>query len=138
LFTWAFKKGLSFYCQNLYTEGSYETRPLFMPEEKPFFSILVHLLDRTSPLFSFTMDSILSQSFSSYEIIVLDGRKDKHTLDLFLLYAPFLTCSYPSLNENIFFMLNKGVSLAQGEYIHVCRQGSFICRGTLLLLFETS
>jgi hypothetical protein len=96
-----------------------------MPEEKPFFSILVPLLDRTSPLFSFTMDSILSQSFSSYEIIVLDGRKDKHTLDLFLLYAPFLTCSYPSLNENIFFMLNKGVSLAQGEYIHVLSPGEF-------------
>ena len=41
---------------------------------EPFLSVVVVITDETAHLLPFTLDSIVSQSVTSFEIIVIDGQ----------------------------------------------------------------
>lgn len=92
---------------------------------KPFFTVVVPVTDQSAHLLPFTMDSIVSQAFNDFEIIVVDGLSSSSRYDLFHSYHDEKTRVYSALDHNLFAMMNKGISLAKAEYVHLLLPGEF-------------
>lgn len=93
--------------------------------KKPFFSVIVPVLDKTLHLLPFTLDSIVSQEFEGFEIVLIDGQSGEHDLDLFNAYQPHISRIYSALDRHPFSMKNKGLMLARGKYLHFLDPGEF-------------
>lgn len=91
----------------------------------PYFSIIIPITDRNAHLLPFTMDSIASQRFDAYEVIVIDGQTKEHSLAIFDAYSPRIAHIDTTLDRNLSAMLNKGVDLSKGEYLHFLQPGEF-------------
>lgn len=70
-----------------------------------------------------TICSILKQSFSNYEYIIVDGKSEDKTNDIIQKYLPMfenrgITVKYISEKDNgIFNAMNKGIDMAEGIWI---------------------
>lgn len=89
------------------------------------FSVIVPIMDQNVHLLPFTMDSIAEQAFDSYEVIVIDGQTKEHSLSIFDAYQAHITRIYTALDRDLSAMFNKGVDLAQGQYLHFMQPGEF-------------
>lgn len=91
-------------------------------EDKPFFSIVVFVRD--SPhLLSVTMDSILHQSFSSYEIILVISSNSPIVHEALEYYKDKIAKVYYESDENLANLMNKGISYSDGRFIHFLHPG---------------
>ncbi|MBS0605209.1 MAG: glycosyltransferase [Verrucomicrobia bacterium] len=93
--------------------------------DSPIFSIIVPLTDENVHLLPFTMDSIAEQTLNSYEVIVIDAQTKEHSLCVFDAYRSHITRIYTALDRNLSAMLNKGVDLSRGSYLHFMQPGEF-------------
>ena len=72
-----------------------------------------------------TLDSIQSQLFTDYELIIVDGKSTDDTI----YYAKQYESIIPNLliisepDKGIYDAMNKGVSIAKGEYIYFLNAG---------------
>jgi glycosyltransferase involved in cell wall biosynthesis len=89
------------------------------------FSVVMVITDSTAHLVSLTMDSVVSQSYDSFEIVVIDGQTQEHSLEIFDAYKARISRIYSALDLNLYSMMNKGISLAKGQYIHFLMPGEF-------------
>ncbi len=92
---------------------------------RPFFSVILPIVDQNVHLLPFTLDSIAEQVFDAYEVIVIDAQTKEHSLGVFDAYRPHITRIYTALDRNMGAMLNKGIDLSCGEYLHFLRPGEF-------------
>ncbi|MBS0651222.1 MAG: glycosyltransferase [Verrucomicrobia bacterium] len=97
----------------------------FSQDAKPYFTVIVPVTDQTAYMLPFTLDSIVEQAFDAFEIIIIDGQSKAHTHDVFQAYRNRITRIYSALDKNLFAMMNKGISLAKGEYVHILIPGEF-------------
>src|SRR5579871_4965218 len=101
------------------------------------FSIIITITDKNAHLLAFTLDSIALQTFYSYEIIVIDGQTKEHSLAIFDAYRPRIVRIYTALDRNLSAMMNKGVDLSKGKYLHFLQPGEFyISQNSLHFLKE--
>lgn len=69
-----------------------------------------------------TFESVLNQSFTDYEYIVVDGASKDDTLDIIKEYVPKFGGRMRYISEpdkGIYDAMNKGIRLAQGEIIGI-------------------
>ena len=108
-----------------------------MADHTPYVSVIVPITDQNVHLLSFTMDSIASQAFGAFEVIVVDGQTREHSLAIFDAYRHCVARFYTALDRNLSAMLNKGAELAKGKFLHFLQPGEFyISRNSLLILKE--
>lgn len=85
---------------------------------KPFFSVIIPALNEE--LYLPKLLSCLSQqTFTSFEVIVVDGNSDDKTVEKAKTFSntlPFLQI-VPSKKRNVSHQRNKGVSVSTGEYL---------------------
>jgi glycosyltransferase involved in cell wall biosynthesis len=96
-------------------------------EQKPFFSILTVTKDNRRTLEE-TIQSVYCQYFSDLEHIVIDGASNDGTVLLLKEYEKKYPLKWMSENDRgIGDALNKGLSLARGQYVIVIQSDdSFI------------
>ncbi|NOW98521.1 glycosyltransferase family 2 protein [Mucilaginibacter sp. SG564] len=88
-----------------------------MPD-KPFFSIIIPVFNSAATL-SAALDSILNQTFGSYEVIIIDGLSTDDTSSIISDYAKRLPIQYLSGPDNgIYDAMNKGIRLAEGNWLY--------------------
>lgn len=92
-----------------------------------------------------TLDSILTQTFTDFEYLVVDGGSKDNTLALLEFYKPlfakenkvFRYVSEP--DQGTYDAMNKGIQLAKGEWINYMNAGdSFYEDSTLHEFFSAS
>lgn len=92
-----------------------------------------------------TLDSILTQTFTDFEYLVVDGASKDNTLTLLESYKPlfakeskvFRYVSEP--DKGTYDAMNKGIRLAKGEWINYMNAGdSFYKDSTLYEFFSAS
>jgi glycosyltransferase involved in cell wall biosynthesis len=87
-----------------------------MDEHPPFFSVIT-VVRNGMPYIAQTMQSVLMQTESEYEYIVIDGASTDGTMEIVRNHASQLTswCSEP--DKGIADAFNKGLGAAKGDYI---------------------
>jgi putative colanic acid biosynthesis glycosyltransferase len=92
-----------------------------------------------------TIESVLNQKFKNFEYIIIDGNSKDKTIQIVKSYeSKFknknINYSWISQSDNgIYDAMNKGVSLAKGEWCNFMNTGdSFISPDVLNIIFNTN
>lgn len=84
--------------------------------KSPFFSVVIPLYNKEKTI-SITVESVLSQTFENFEIIIVnDGSKDKGPLFVQEIHDPRITLIHQE-NKGVSTSRNRGIEKAHGEYI---------------------
>jgi len=83
----------------------------------PFFSIIVPTLN-SSKTVGKCLDSILSQSFQNFEVLIIDGLSIDATLRIIKKYHDNRIRIYSEEDQGIYDAMNKGLELAQGQWLY--------------------
>ena len=84
-----------------------------------------------------TIDSVLAQTWTDYEWIVIDGGSSDGSRELIGQYQEHFAywCSEP--DRGVYHAMNKGIARAKGEYINFMNSGDiFYSEGTLYAVFS--
>ena len=73
-----------------------------------------------------TIDSIVFQTFSDYEYIIIDGGSTDGSVDIIKQYADKITYWVSEPDSGIFNAMNKGVLKATGEYCQFLNSGDIL------------
>ncbi len=86
------------------------------PNSLPKISIIT-IVRNGMPFVEQTVDSVLGQSYSNLEYIVIDGGSTDGTLDIIKFHEAGITKWISEKDEGIAAAFNKGLSFATGDYI---------------------
>jgi glycosyltransferase involved in cell wall biosynthesis len=73
-----------------------------------------------------TMLSVLNQSYSNIEYVVIDGASNDGTLDILMQYKSRISKLVSEKDKGIYDAMNKGLSLATGDYVLFMNSGDEI------------
>lgn len=96
--------------------------------QNPLFSI-VTVCYNSEKTISRTIESILAQTFTDYEYIIVDGMSKDKTLDIINQYEPLFKGRMKIKSEpdkGIYNAFNKGIQRAIGKYIWIVNSDDFI------------
>ncbi len=79
-----------------------------------------------------TIQSILSQSFKDYEIIIIDSASDDGTLEILSKYKSFIHKYISEEDNGIYQAMNKGLHMAHGEYVYFLNGGDTLYKNDTL------
>jgi len=102
----------------------------------PRVSIIVPTYNCAQSISS-TLDSLLDQNYQNLEIIAIDADSVDRTLELLEGYTDPRLRIYSVSSYNRYEMFNKGISLAQGEYLNFLFPGDFYVRPDTLRIMMT-
>jgi len=106
--------------------------------EYPKVSVVIPLYNDAVKV-SLTLESILSQTYPSYEIIVVDAGSTDRSINVIKNYRDHRVHIFSVSRARRYEMCNKGISQASGEYINFLFAGDFyIHRYALLHMMETA
>lgn len=74
---------------------------------------------------SITLESIKQQKYSPLEIIIIDAGSTDRTLERVSSYASLITRIYTVTHFNVADMMNRGISLAKGDYLSFLYPGTY-------------
>lgn len=79
-----------------------------------------------------TLDSVLTQSFTDFEYIVIDGKSTDKTVEIVNEFRPQLAHFVSELDKSLYDAINKGIAQAKGKWIY-CIQGDdvFVSKDSL-------
>lgn len=98
--------------------------------ETPKISIIIPVLNNLFGLQK-TIESIQNQLFKNYEVWIIDGDSSNETLEyLSKLETPFFYQS--EKDKGIYDAMNKGISLAKGEWFYFLGSGDCLNNETVL------
>ena len=86
-----------------------------------------------------TIESVLSQRFTDYEYIIVDGLSKDNTVSIAKEYEErFLgrLRIYSERDKGIYDAMNKGIRLAKGDYIWLVNADDYICDNALQELYD--
>lgn len=81
-----------------------------------------------APYLAQRLDSILTQTFQDFELIFLDDASPDHTREVFDRYAqnPRIRAVFNERNSgNVFKQWNRGLAMAQGEYVWIAESDDY-------------
>jgi glycosyltransferase involved in cell wall biosynthesis len=86
---------------------------------KPLFSIVTVVFNGAA-LIDLTMQSVINQSFTQYEYIIIDGLSNDGTIDIIRQYAEQKPSTIQWISEKdkgLYDAMNKGLRMAKGRFI---------------------
>lgn len=94
---------------------------LFM-REKPLLSI-VTVCYQAEKLLAETLDSVMSQTFQSFELVIVDGASTDNTVAIAQRYQSKIGTLISEKDKGIYDAMNKGIEHAKGEWIYFLNAG---------------
>ena len=89
-------------------------------------SIITINLNNQSGLIK-TIQSVISQTFKDFEWIIIDGDSTDGSKELLKKHIQHFTHCISEKDNGIYNAMNKGIKLAQGEYIYFLNSGDYLC-----------
>lgn len=79
-----------------------------------------------------TMKMVSEQTFTDYEIIVIDGGSKDNTIEAFKTYRDKIGYIISEPDNGIYDAMNKGIAAAKGKWIYFMNLGDEFCSNTVL------
>ena len=73
-----------------------------------------------------TIESVVSQTFTDYEYIVIDGASTDESVDVIKQYTDKITYWVSEFDKGIYNAMNKGILKAKGEYCLFLNSGDWL------------
>jgi len=84
-----------------------------------------------------TIESVVCQTFKNYEYIVIDGASTDESVDVINEHSKHLTYFVSEPDDGIYYAMNKGIKVANGEYCLFLNSGDYLVSNfTLERVFE--
>lgn len=109
-----------------------------MMNKQPFFSIIIPAYNASVFLPS-TLDSILAQSYSNFELLLIDDGSTDNTADICTHYT-FLDKRISLIskqNEGVSVARNRGLEIAKGEYVIFVDSDDILYLEALSILYNS-
>jgi glycosyltransferase involved in cell wall biosynthesis len=90
---------------------------------KPPFISIVTVVYNAELLLEKTILSIINQTYSNYEFIIVDGQSNDGSMDLINKYKSRITKVVSEKDQGIYDAMNKGTRLASGNFIQFLNAG---------------
>lgn len=79
-----------------------------------------------------TIDSVISQTFTDYEWIVIDGGSTDGSRELIEKYSNHFTYWVSEPDKGIYNAMNKALPLVKGEWVQFLNSGDWLCENNTL------
>lgn len=79
-----------------------------------------------------TIESVVNQTFTDYEFIVIDGKSTDGSVELIHEYQDKISYWVSEKDSGIYNAMNKGIKQAKGEYLHFLNSGDILAAPTTL------
>ncbi len=79
-----------------------------------------------------TIESVVSQTFTNYEYIIIDGGSTDGSVEIIKLYADTITYWVSEPDKGIYNAMNKGILQAKGEYCQFLNSGDWLINTKIL------
>jgi len=73
-----------------------------------------------------TIESVVSQTFTDFEYIIIDGASTDYSVDIIKEYADRITYWVSEPDNGIYNAMNKGILKAKGEYLLFLNSGDWL------------
>lgn len=83
-----------------------------------------------------TMESVLAQSFTAYEYIIIDGGSTDGSNKYIEQHADKLSYSVSEKDEGVYDAMNKGICRASGKFIMFLNSGDYLVDDNTLMLAQ--
>jgi len=80
-----------------------------------------------------TIQSVVSQTFTDYEYIIIDGGSTDDSVEIIKQYADKITYWVSEPDKGIYNAMNKGILQAKGEYCQFLNSGDLLYSDTVLI-----
>ena len=97
----------------------------------PFISIITVVKNDPSGLQK-TLESVIEQDFNNYEYIIIDGASKDSTVDVIKNYESSINYWISESDNGIYDAMNKGISVAKGEWIHLLNASDYYVDSSVL------
>lgn len=74
-----------------------------------------------------TMQSVIDQTYSNIEYIIIDGGSTDGTVDIIKKYSGKLSYWISERDKGVYDAMNKGIKISTGEYINFMNSGDTFC-----------
>ena len=74
-----------------------------------------------------TIDSVLQQTMSNIEFIIIDNESNDGSIELVKSYGSKITKFISEKDTGVYNAQNKGINLAKGKYLLFLNSGDFLC-----------
>ena len=85
-----------------------------------------------------TIQSVIGQNYENVEYIIIDGGSTDRTLDIVKKYEDHIDYWVSEPDEGIYDAMNKGISIAKGEWINFMNADDWFVDNTLHLVAEAT
>ena len=82
-----------------------------------------------------TIESVINQTFTDYEFIIIDGGSTDSSLEIIKQYANKITYWVSEPDNGIYNGMNKGIGQADGEYCFFLNSGDWMIENNTLYKF---
>ena len=103
--------------------------------KKPIFTIITVVLNNEKFLEE-TIKSVLNQSYTDYEYIIIDGGSTDNTLNIIKKYERKIDYWISQKDKGIYDAFNKGMSLSYGKYIGIINSDDVYTKDALKIISE--
>ena len=109
---------------------------LFTKNILPKISIIIPVYNGENYL-SQTLDSLAAQTFRDFELIIIDGASTDKTLEIIHKYKDIVTTLISEPDNGMYFAVNKGLKLADGEILAYLNSDDMYNPDTLCTVLNT-